>query len=183
MMNSSPEWNKINVEKRALMTTTIDTTLDVEGNKEIIQGSVSPFTKIFGHVCSIILVIIALFLPGFPTSYRILVIALAGVGEFAEFSSVRHLIKLATNRFEEAYPAGKVEYQYQFMDNAVRVINKNMKGQLDYDYSVFARYYETDRYLVVISRSKQFIAIDKQKAEEKHIKELLQEKAPKIKHK
>ncbi len=97
-----------------------------------------------------------------------------------------HLAKhnrLKANRrfFEQEYGDKELVLKYTFSDDGYSIYN-NLSGETsEYKYDSLVSYKETDEYLLLKSKDRQYFIIGKAEADAAGIKELLKEKAPELK--
>lgn len=137
-----------------------ETDLDDTGIKEVVWGL---YPKGAAIVMQVAVVLILLIVATGAKALGGLVpwIAFVVLAEAILIVSMRKPIKTNIARKHENYPDGKIRYRYHFDDQGIRIENLSNGASVTYQAHDVKRYKETKHYIVLVTKGKQFFAIDR----------------------
>lgn len=108
--------------------------------------------------------------------YLLLGIVLEGFTHLARHN------RLKANRrfFTEQYGDKQLELVYTFDDDGFNIVNQLTGDRSEYKYDTLASYKETDEYLLIRGKDRQYFIIGKAEADEAGLIDFLQSKAPEL---
>ena len=132
--------------------------------------------------CSLLIIFYAIFncfQNNLATSLIIIVIAIVGIILLQLFLSKQQdkFKEIIESRFKEANKINdEIIYHYQFNDDYILVTNKVNEGQVEIYYDDFNKYIETENYVLVMTKAKQYIIFNKDVAQKHDLKNYLKQK-------
>ena len=160
-------------------------TIKKENMKEITETS-SKFLLYFIKTCMILLIICSALIvlssiliehnygkEAFHIIYAIaILIAMTLVLKYAVNLQIRRINELSQNK-------GFLEYSYEFKENSINVINHTTSATTDISYDNIKKWRESEHFLILITKGRQGIVINKDEANEKNLQEFLKNKCKK----
>lgn len=165
-----------------MMNIDIKTDLDENGITEVTKGMNTKKRQILLHADAAFLVFLGV---AFPVDLwtRLVLIGMAVFVEGMQIWMTRRLVKVAVGRVHEASKTGVIHYIYHFGEDAVTVTNAEFGGHQDMAYTMFKYVYTTEHYQIYVTPAKIFIAVDRARAEQNHIKEYFMSKNTSLRQK
>jgi len=93
---------------------------------------------------------------------------------------LKYAVNLQIRRINElSQNKGFLEYSYEFKENSINVINHTTSATMDISYDNIKKWRESEHFLILITKGRQGIVINKDEANEKNLQEFLKNKCKK----
>lgn len=164
------------------MNIDIQSDLDEKGIAEVTKGTIDKWRGVVVQAAVAVLVLMALVLE-IDLWTRCILIAMVVFVEGMQIWIAKHLITVSTARLKETAKDGVMHFTFHFGEDAVTLYNQETGGHQEMAYTTFASVYTLEHYQVFMSKAKTYIAVDRQQAEQNHLKEYILSKNPALKQK
>ncbi len=158
-----------------------ETTIRMDHIAEVQKAAYPKKAEITIHViCGVFLLLTVYHLIGLSFAAAVIYAIGAGAMEFILYHSKKRIVKLIRERLAET-GTSELRYRCEFTEDALSIANLITGGKTNLPYAVFAKYFETVHYALLMTKSRQMVILELEQAKRYQVKEFLQAKNPTIK--
>lgn len=129
-----------------------------EGLENIVKKTFPMKAKMIAHIIAIVLLVMAIVKRN-NVIVSLIYIAGAIIMEWELYYSIRKSAKISYERIFETTHSDSICFCYTFEENGIQIHNKTTGGESELYYDAIHRYVEIDNYVVLVTKSRQFIAL------------------------